>query len=326
MAMMCMPLIGKLVVRRFLVVVVAAVASTLAALGQSEPIQDLDALRDTALHALNGDRSEQGLPPLEYGDALNAAALRHAEDMADRNYYSHLSPDGNSVQDRYEAAGGSEWVLTAENIARCTGCSPTQERVEELQRGWMDSPEHRANILAEGLETFGFGMALDSNDTLYAVQTFSGPGTPRGAQPEEDIQPLPPDEQGEKFAEVMNEARISQGLKRLEISAQLTAAAIAIISTDEEGMISLNDQSDLYDALPAGGQRRWSALSTVSGVCGGCGSEPVVSDIEAFAGDWLDQQSLATSLLSEQYTHLGFRLAADGTGKKIAVAILGARR
>jgi uncharacterized protein YkwD len=106
---------------------------------------DLEELRARALELVNQARREQGLQPLELGPNVNQAALSHARDMLRRNYYSHTSPEGETVQDRYVEAGGSKWRLTAENIARCAGCTsgPDTEAVERLHRGWMNSPEHR---------------------------------------------------------------------------------------------------------------------------------------------------------------------------------------
>jgi uncharacterized protein YkwD len=91
--------------------------------------------------------------------------------MLKRGYFDHVSPEGTTGQDRL----GGDWRLVAENIAMCTGCSADAARVEEFHAGWMESAGHRANILAEGITAFGFGLAVEA-DTIYAVQTFAGPG------------------------------------------------------------------------------------------------------------------------------------------------------
>ena len=176
--------------RRFpvhLVAVAVLLAGVLTALEASpQPATgDLAQLRGRALALVNEARERHGLAHLELGADLNEAAQAHARDMLERGYYAHVSPEGETVADRYRATGGSPWHLVAENIARCLGCElpPSTARVEALHEGWMKSPPHRENILRRGLDRFGFGIIVRQDQRLYAVQTFAGPGMPRGLQP-----------------------------------------------------------------------------------------------------------------------------------------------
>src|SRR5688500_2604033 len=89
---------------------------------RAETPDNLQALRHRALELVNQARAGHGLSRLELGGNLDEAAQSHARDMLRRGYYSHTSPEGENVQDRYVAAGGSRWELAAENIARCEGC------------------------------------------------------------------------------------------------------------------------------------------------------------------------------------------------------------
>ena len=139
----------------------------------ADPIEEL---RNEALAMVNQSRKEEGLPALRLDNALTEAAQRHAEDMLKNGYFSHVSPSGKTVRDRYAAAGGSAGKFVAENIAQCSNCRPDREQIKLLHQGWMNSPGHRANILARGLESFGFGLAANGS-RIYAVQTFAGPGT-----------------------------------------------------------------------------------------------------------------------------------------------------
>ncbi|MEX0760457.1 MAG: CAP domain-containing protein, partial [Tistlia sp.] len=152
---------------------------------------ELAALRERALSLVNEARQVEGLAPLEAGDSLAAAAQKHAEDMALRDYYAHASPEGETVRDRFRTEGGSDWQLVAENIATCRRCEPPPDetRVQAFHEGWMDSPPHRENILAPGLTRFGFGIAGTERQT-YAVQTFAGPGQPRGLAAGAAAEPL----------------------------------------------------------------------------------------------------------------------------------------
>lgn len=310
------------VIRPLVLAAVAALVVPNAASAQGTA--DMEALRERALDLVNADRASNDLPPLEAGPILDQAAIAHAEDMLARDYYGHQSPEGESVDDRYAEAGGSRWELVAENISQCTGCTATLEVVEDLQQGWMESPEHRANILAEGLERFGFGLAAGGG-TLYAVQTFAGPGTPRGLGEGEETRVVAAGEQGAILLEEINAARREQGLSPLQLSDGLGTAARNLLPAPS-GEFSLAAIGGIAAALPDDARMRWARLAAVSGACGGCGREATEADIMFFAGDWLQDPNHRSRFLSSTFTHLGFGLAANGEGKKIALAVLGQAR
>lgn len=136
-------------------------------------IGDIDGLRRGALSLVNAQRRAQNLPALRMTGALNAAAQAHAEDMARRDYYSHLSPERGDVQDRYRAQGGAQWHIIGENIGSCRACQPPAQQLQAFQALWMRSQGHRRNILDGRYQSFGFGMAA-ANGRIYAVQTFVG--------------------------------------------------------------------------------------------------------------------------------------------------------
>lgn len=281
-------------------------------------------LQERALQLVNADRADHDLPALETGPSLNAAAVAHAKDMLTRNYYSHQSPEGASVDDRYVEAGGSRWELVAENIARCTGCSPDLKLVAELQQGWMDSPGHRENILAEGLKRFGFGLAAEDG-AVYAVQTFAGPGTPRGLESNEETRAIDADEQEALLLEAVNTARSEADLPPLKPSDSLSAAARSLVP-DPSGPFEAATLEGLGAAIPDDERMRWGQLTAVAGACGGCGEGTTAADVTYFAEDWLQDGSYRSRFLSAIFTHLGFFLEANGEGKKIALAVLGQAR
>ncbi len=89
---------------------------------------DLERLRSEALELVNEDRAEYGLEPLELTESLNEAAQNHAEDMIEREYYAHVSPEGEAVQDRYIEQGGSRWRASS------PGTSPAAPAVRLRRR------------------------------------------------------------------------------------------------------------------------------------------------------------------------------------------------
>lgn len=306
----------------------SAIASVLLALSvfQLAPAADagdLSKLRAEALSLVNDARRMQGLNALQPSDRLNSIAQGHAKDMLERNYYSHTSPEGETVGDRFTSSGGSRWKMVAENIARCSGCPvASSERVSDLHRGWMNSPGHRKNILAEGLESFGFGI-IGENGKQFAVQTFSGPGLPLDLQPEEEPFEISPQEQVDAAARAINKARKRESLPPVETSEALSAVARRLMPEDPSGEKIMKDQNDLFTLLPAGTQTGWSAINVVAGGCGGCGAQSTVPDIRYFVEQWLEQRENRRALLGPEATHIGFSMLSNGEGRKIAIAVAG---
>ena len=306
-------------IRSLLPIALACAAALPCAAQPTEP-DDPAAL---ALSLVNEARAEEGLPALERGARVSEAAQAHAEDMLARGYYDHVSPEGETARDRFLDAGGGRGPVVAENIARCEGCPtpPGTERVRGFQSGWMQSPGHRENILAEGLDRFGFGLAAEDGageGKTYAVQMFAGPGTPPGAAPGQAPERVGPEEAAEAALEALNADRAERGLEPLTLSEDLSAAARAAArgATLAEGRLEL--PGDVFGLLPEGAEG-WTGLAVSAESCGGCGSYPVAGDAAHFA------PRLAAEEGAEAFTHLGFALAADGTGRKTAVAIHGRR-
>jgi uncharacterized protein YkwD len=285
---------------------------------------ELAALRNGALEFVNEARRENGLQPLELGTKVNEAALSHATDMLQRDYYSHTSPEGGTVQDRYVLAGGSKWRLVAENIARCAACTavPDIAAVERLHRGWMQSPEHRRNILRRGLTQFGFAIISNPKNGLYAVQTFAGPGVPRGNGM---TAAFAPGEPTEIAVSTINNSRGKSDLPPLESSAVLIELARSVLPDADDAEFEVEQGTNLYALLPEGQRGVWQSISMMAAACGGCGSEATGADAWNFVEQWLANQKYRVQLLKRHLTHLGFAIAANGNGKKIGIAMLAER-
>jgi stress response protein SCP2 len=117
----------------------------------------------------NAERAQHGLRPLTVDARLAHAAQAHSDDMVRRSFFAHENPDGQQVWDRAVAAG-YVYRKVAENIAA------GQRTADEVVRGWMNSPGHRANILDGELTQIGVGCAEGGTYGVYWTQVF---GTPR---------------------------------------------------------------------------------------------------------------------------------------------------
>lgn len=111
----------------------------------------------------NLERSKFGLAPLTFDSQLSRAAQNHSVDMAHNDYFAHNSLNGSTPRDRVRAAGYQDWT-SAENIAA------GHTTPEAVVQGWMNSPGHRANILAPDLQNIGVGyyfLATDMGKVNY---------------------------------------------------------------------------------------------------------------------------------------------------------------
>src|SRR4051794_23418431 len=118
---------------------------------------------DTAMSVvcdINAVRADNGLRPLQWDWRLETAAQRMADDMAARHYIAHVTPDGTTLADRIDATGyipsSPTWVL-AENLGWGTSVLSTPFAITV---GWMNSTEHRENILDPALEDIGIGVQM----------------------------------------------------------------------------------------------------------------------------------------------------------------------
>ncbi|MEV4391831.1 CAP domain-containing protein [Nonomuraea sp. NPDC049607] len=99
----------------------------------------------------NAARAEHGCGPLRVDGRLARSARQHSLEMARTGQLAHNSPDGASPWDRMDRAG-YHWGA-AENIGN--GYSTAEQAV----RGWLDSRDHRRNILDCTLKAIGVGVA-----------------------------------------------------------------------------------------------------------------------------------------------------------------------
>lgn len=122
------------------------------------------------IDAHNRERASRGLPALTPDPRLEAAASRHAADMASRRRMSHTGGDRTSPFQRMKAEG-YEYRRAAENIAAGSFT------LESLMKAWMNSPGHRRNILGPYTQV-GASFANGEGGTSYWCVTFGDPVRP----------------------------------------------------------------------------------------------------------------------------------------------------
>jgi len=126
-----------------------------------------DSFENQVIELVNNERMQAGLNPLAPNWQLTRVARNKSEDMARNNYFSHQSPVYGSPFDMIRSFGIA-FTAAGENIAR------GQTTAQSVMNAWMNSPEHRANILSNNFTEIGVGY-FNYNGTPYWTQMFIRP-------------------------------------------------------------------------------------------------------------------------------------------------------
>lgn len=125
---------------------------------------------------VNQFRQQERRTKLALNPKLSETAQAFAEYMAKTNRFSHTA-DGNRPANRARAHG-YDYCIIAENIAYqySSGGFTPQELARGFFDSWVNSPEHKKNMLDPDVTETGIGVAR-SDDTgyYYAVQLFGRP-------------------------------------------------------------------------------------------------------------------------------------------------------
>jgi uncharacterized protein YkwD len=109
--------------------------------------------------------------PLRLSSGLAAAARQHSTEMANRGYFGHSSANGSSFDRRiarFYPRGDRHYWTVGENLL---WSSPDVGAAGVLST-WLNSPEHRKNILRRRWREIG----------LSAVHVASAPGAYGGRE------------------------------------------------------------------------------------------------------------------------------------------------
>ena len=130
-------------------------------------------IEQAVLRLTNDARAGRRLAALEPSAALAAIARRHSQDMLDRGYFDHCTPEGLHSSDRI-ARGGLDFDATGENIymVRNATVRPA-DLASAMVKGWMNSRGHRANILTPDYRVIGVGIVATPRSVI-ATQLFGG--------------------------------------------------------------------------------------------------------------------------------------------------------
>jgi len=120
----------------------------------------------------NAQREKFNLPTLKENEILNLTARMKLEDMFEKEYFSHFSPTGEGLEDLMKK-GNYDYIVVGENLAM-----GNFENDAEIVKAWMESPEHRENILNPRYQEIGVAVKqgiFQGKKVWIAVQHFGKP-------------------------------------------------------------------------------------------------------------------------------------------------------
>lgn len=140
-------------------------------LGPAIPALSSAITEENIIALTNLSRQSFGYEHLIENSLLKQAAQKKADDMAQKGYFAHNSPDGRTPWSFIKAAG-YKYIMAGENLA----VNFTQ--AENVESAWMNSPSHKANILNKNFEQIGIGIAqgeYNGRESTFVVQMFGTP-------------------------------------------------------------------------------------------------------------------------------------------------------
>ncbi len=107
-----------------------------------------------------GNKMMPSVPPVTWNGQLEAAAIRHASDMARNRRFDHVGSDGSEIDTRITATG-YKWMQIGENIAM------GYNTIAEVIAGWVISPSHCEQMMSNKVNEIGA-----AKNGKYWVQDF----------------------------------------------------------------------------------------------------------------------------------------------------------
>ncbi len=133
----------------------------------------MDGYSQALFDATNRRRGESGLPPLGANGWLIGIARIRSRDMAEHDYFAHVSPitgdNAFTLMDKH----GVPYGWAGENLAKNN--YPERDTVSVADAALWNSPPHRENILNPNYTGMGIALSIDPSGMKYFTIIFTGP-------------------------------------------------------------------------------------------------------------------------------------------------------
>lgn len=122
---------------------------------------------------INAERAKVGLAPYVLDAGLTKVARTRSQQLIDQGYFGHVDPYGYSMYVELLAYFGfGSYAWAGENLAMNN--YPAGQAVGVALEGLMNSPTHRANLLAGDFSRIGVGEVTDGEGRHYFTMIFLG--------------------------------------------------------------------------------------------------------------------------------------------------------
>lgn len=198
----------------------------------------------TLVDLTNGDRRAADIGTLTVSPVLVAAAQAKADDMAKNSYFAHTSPDGRNSWTWFRDAG-YVFSYAGENLAVNFSDS------DDVEKAWMKSPTHRANILNGKFTEIGIATAVgeyQGKKTTFVVQMFGTPA--RAAAPRAPVAVTEP-ESPEEIAIATTEPEGIPAEGEPIVIVEEPGEAPVVTDTPAEGAVEAEAVPGLFASAPA---------------------------------------------------------------------------
>lgn len=135
----------------------------------------------------NINRGDNNIDTLDLNQSLENVAQYKASNMKQKDYVSHVSPSGSNLTDRLDRFG-LKCNQSGENIGQLyykreidvnyadenVNYTTEKELASGINKQFMNSNQHKSNIISREYDDYGIGMSITENGKVYVTQVFCG--------------------------------------------------------------------------------------------------------------------------------------------------------
>jgi uncharacterized protein YkwD len=135
----------------------------------SKPMAEFNDYENAVAALINNYRTASGLNAIAYEPTLTYIAKFRSQDLMDRNYWSHYTPEGTTVFNLFRE-NGVQYKIGGENLGQATPADVGSP--EAFMNAWQNSSSHNANMLRVGYNYIGVGM-VENGSRIVVTTVFT---------------------------------------------------------------------------------------------------------------------------------------------------------
>lgn len=296
----------------------------------ADPGPLIAAMRWQVLEASNRERARVGLPPLAADPVLSAAAARYSRKMRDFQFFDHVAPDGEGIDQRLPQTEQWRYNGLGENLWSGQGALDWQPWVlsTEVAANWVESPGHRENLFNPDFTLAGVGSAM-VGDQLYVTMLYATPVEDEAAAKlYRDFGTAPADLGGfdrqleQAILTALNGERARMGLGALGFESTLARIAD---ENAQQGLWSGSASRGVLDRVFASDPNRSGRLAAGFQRAAGGVIWQAQAAAQGVVERWLNGNT-ARDLLDSGFSEAGVGVATDGTALMVTIILGEGRR